>query len=201
MKTLRFDGEEDWMEARRGKITGSRLKGLIVKRGTADKMEFYELLAERLALPPTGENPMDRGHRLEEEAVAAFTEHTGKEVNTDLVMWVSDINERIALSPDGYMDNGIEAVEVKCLKSALHLKAFIKQEIPTDYEEQVIQYFIVNEKLETLHFVFYDPLLSVHSYHCIVIDRSDYIEKIEKYTADQINALDRVEALINSWTF
>lgn len=202
MKVKKYDNQEDWLADRRARVTGSRVKDIIVKRNTGeDKLGFYELIAERLALPPDGENPMDRGHRLEEEAIHQFTEYTGKEVNTDLVMWYREDNERIALSPDGYMEDLTEAVEVKCLKSSLHIKAYLTQKIPSEYEDQAIQYFVVNDKLEQLHFAFYDPLLAVKNFFIITLDRSEYIEKIEKYHIDQINLLDRVEAIVTKLTF
>ncbi len=86
MKTLKFENQESWLEARKTKITGSRLKDIIVKRGTGQKIGFYELIAERLAIPSDGEDPMERGHRLETEALERFTQETGKEVDGSLVM-------------------------------------------------------------------------------------------------------------------
>jgi len=202
MKITKYDNTEEWMDARRGRITGSRVKDVIIKRkGAADKMGYFELIAERLALPSDGENPMERGHRLEEFAVAEFVKETGKKVNTDLVIWERDDNSRIALSPDGYMEDEKEAVEVKCLKSALHIKAYILQEIPKDYDDQAIQYFVVNEKLETLYFAFYDPLLSVKTSFHITITREQMQDKVDKYLADQINLLERVDAEVNKLTF
>lgn len=202
MLIKKYDDHEQWLDDRRARITGSRLKDVVSKRNSGeDKIGFYELIAERLALPPDGENPMDRGHRLEEEAIEKFTEYTGKEVITDLVMWFREDNERIALSPDGYMENLTEAVEVKCLKSSLHIKAFLTKEIPSEYEDQAIQYFIVNEKLEQLHFAFYDPLLAVANFFVITLDRATYKDKIEKYHTAQVNMLDRVEAIVTKLTF
>lgn len=202
MKIISFDDQQDWLDFRVGKITGSKLKDIIAKRNTGeDKMGFYELIAERLALPPDGENPMDRGHRLEELAIKEFTETTGTEVITDLVVWVRDDNENIASSPDAYTEDLIQAVEVKCLKAAVHIKAYLTKEIPSEYEDQAIQYFVVNDKLEQLHFAFYNPLLSVASFFIITLDREKYKEKIEKYRIAQVNMLDRVEAIVKSLTF
>jgi hypothetical protein len=93
---------------------------------------------------------------LEDEAVARFAEETGKKVDNDLVIWFRDDNENIAVSPDGSIGEK-EAVEVKCLSSARHLEAFMTKVIPDEYEYQVLQYFIVNENLKKLYFVFYDP--------------------------------------------
>lgn len=195
MKIKEFDNEADWLLARRGRITGTRLKDLIVKRGTTKKLGYYELIAERLAIPADGQNPMDRGKELECEAIAKFQEETGKEVITDLVIWERDDNNAIAISPDGYTKDLKEAIEVKCLGSAYHIKAILENKIPSDYEEQVIQYFIVNDELETLHFVMYDPRLVVKEYIRFEVKRADMQEvitnylELERMTMEEINEI------------
>jgi putative phage-type endonuclease len=201
MKITKYDDREEWMEARKTKITGSSVKDLIIKRGSAKKMGFYELIAERLVVAEDGlESPMDRGNRLESIAVDIFTEDTGKGVITDLVIWTRDENERIAISPDGYMEDLKEAVEVKCLASANHIKTYLTKEVPSEYEDQVIQYFVVNSDLETLYFVLYDPRVSVKPYFYLTINRADIAPKIEKYLADETLALKEIDAIIEELT-
>lgn len=198
MKILKFDDEAKWLEARRGKITGSRLKDIVVKRGTEKKIGFYELIAERLALPPNGENPMDRGHRLEDEAIDRFESKTGKKVDRSLVMWSRDDNGLIAVSPDGFIGKkGTEAVEVKCLSSARHIEAVITNQVPSEYHYQVLQYFAVNDKLETLYFCLYDPLLRVHDFHVIEVVRDDVMQcEVLQMLEYQNKTLEEVEAYV-----
>lgn len=200
MKVLKFNDEETWLSARRGKITGTRLKDIVVKRGTGKKIGFYELIAERLAVEPENENPMDRGVRLEDEAIQRFSKETGKEVNTDLVIWERDDNESIAISPDGTIGE-TEAVEVKCLSSARHMEAFLTNKVPDELEMQVIQYFIVNEKLETLYSVFYDPRIPVKDYFVIETKREKIADDIENYYAYQRDILKEVQDIVNELTF
>jgi hypothetical protein len=185
MITQRYNSEQEWLDARRGKVTGTRLKDLIVKRGTGYKAGFYEMIAERVALPPNGENVMDRGHRLETDALARFAEETGKEVDGSLVMWLRDDNENIAISPDGVIGK-TEAVECKCLSSARHIEAWLNkydlektdfEAVPSDYKEQVIQYFVVNDELETLYFVFFDPRMP-RDFFYLTIRRDDVQERV-----------------------
>src|SRR3990167_2462315 len=140
MKVTKFEDEQSWLDARLGKITGTRLKDLINKRGGSPKIGFYELIAERICIPATDEGAMDRGKRLEDEAVDRFSKETGKKVNNDLVIWTRDDNENIAISPDGCI-GATEAVEVKCLGSARHIEAWLTKEIPNEFEYQVLQYF------------------------------------------------------------
>src|ERR1017187_7907454 len=125
MKTLTFENRDEWLSARRGKITGTRLKDIIVKRGTEKKIGFFEVLAERLSTDPYGEaiaeTPMERGTRLEPEAIGKFEEDKNVEVDKSLVMWVREENENVAISPDGFIGDAV-AVESKCLSSARHIE-------------------------------------------------------------------------------
>jgi len=200
MKTFNFATQEEWLNARRGKITGSRLKDIIVKRGNGRKIGFYELIAERIAIAADDENPMDRGTRLEEEAIKRFEKETGKKVDTSLVIWTRDDNESIAVSPDGSIGK-TEAVEAKCLSSARHIEAWLEKKVPSDYEEQAIQYFIVNEKLKTLHFAFYDNRIPAKDFFIITINREDVTEKIEEYLEYQEQVLEEVNRIVNELTF
>lgn len=164
MKSQLFSDRDEWLNARMGRITGSKLGSLIGKRDGKPKKGYWELIAEKVALPPNGENAMDRGTRLEDEAVSRFIVETGKDVDTSLVIWSREDSDDIAISPDGFITKKVkgktvvtEAVECKCLNSASHIEAFITKEIPSEYREQVVQYFVVNDDLQKLYFVFYDP--------------------------------------------
>lgn len=200
MKTTKFEDRDEWLSARRGKITGTRVKDIIVKRGTGKKIGYYELIAERIALPPDEENIMDRGNRLEEEAITRFETETGKIVDTSLVIWSRDENNAIAISPDGFIGE-TEAVEVKCLSSARHVEALLTNEVPTELKDQVIQYFVVNDKLETLYSVFYDPRIPMKDYFVIVTNRADIKEKIAEYLTFQIDTLKEIDEIVNRLTF
>ena len=175
---------------------------LLLQLRVAKKVGYYELMAERLAVEHENdeESPMERGHSLEREAIDSFTDHTGYEVNTDCVVWISDESEFIAVSPDGEIDE-YSAVEVKCLSSAKHLQAYFEKAIPSEYEAQVAQYFVVNEKLQQLHFVFYDPRIPAKPLHVIVVDRSEITKEIEQYKQYQKEVLADIEKQIIELTF
>jgi putative phage-type endonuclease len=201
MKTTRFSDRDEWLQARKTKITGSRLKDIVVLRGNNKKIGFWELLAERLQIEDgESDNPMQRGTDLESEAIKAFEEHEGKVVNTDLVIWIRDDNDSVAISPDGYI-NETEAVECKSLSSARHLQAYFEQKIPDEYWFQVLQYFIVNEKLEQLHFVMYDPRIPQKPYFKITVDRSTVQEEVDEYLEYQKKVIEEVNELANKLSF
>lgn len=205
MKIQKFEDHDAWKAARVGKITGTILKDIVTLRGNRKKQGYWQLLADRLCVPADEENPMERGLRLEEEAIADFTERTGKEVNTDLVIWSRDDVPNIAISPDGYIENDgkiTEAVEVKCLGSARHIEAKVTGEIPNDYEFQVLQYFIVNDDLEVLHFVLYDPrFLGNLKTVIITVEREDKKEDIETYLEYQKKTLEEIDTLATELSF
>jgi putative phage-type endonuclease len=205
MKVLKFDSREAWLEARKGKITGTRLKDIIAKKGGGKKIGFYELIAERIAIPADGEFAMDRGTRLEDEAIQRFAQETGKEVDTNLVIWESDEHPDIAISPDGFISHGAlgikEAVEVKCLASARHIEAFLTQQVPDDYYFQALQYFIVCETLQTLYFVLYDPRIPAKDFFFLTLTRETLQEEIDTYLAWERDTLKEVEEIVTALTF
>jgi predicted phage-related endonuclease len=199
-----FENERDWLEARRGKITGSRLKKLVVKRGTEKKIEFYEMIAERLSKPlEVGEvklSPLEHGHAYEAEAISRFEQMTGKEVDCTKCIWSREDNPNIAISPDGVVigTDNTEAVEAKCLSEANHLKAYLTKEIPEEYEEQKLQYFIVNDKLQKLTFCFLNPRLMAADFFTIEFTRADVLAEIEEKLIFERQTLAEIDSIVDS---
>lgn len=190
-------GSPEWHQIRKGKITGTTLKSIM---GTpkARQEAVYELLAERLTVgvedSENYENAMERGLRLEDAAIASFELHTGNKV--DKVGFCEDDDEKmIANSPDGLIGE-TEAVEVKCMGGKNHIKMWLTNAIPEEYFWQSIQYFVVNKKLEKLHFVGYNPDIPVHPLHIIELERESIAEKIEEAKVAQKNFLKEVDEIL-----
>lgn len=197
MKIETFEDRYSWLEARRGKITGSRLGDVYSPKGVK-KVGFYEVIAERLGISDDGsEVPMDRGTRLEGEALDAYEKETGKKLNRDKVLWMRDDNESIAISPDASVEGENGAVETKCLSSARHIEAVITGKIPKDYDYQRLQYFIVNDTLEYLDFVFYDPRLYAKPLMIIRTTRADVQDQITAVLAYQRDTLTEIDEIVN----
>lgn len=200
MKTIKYETTEEWLSARRGRITGSKLGNLISVRNPAKKkIGFYELIADRLGIPADSESAMDRGHRLEPEAIDEFEKQTGKKVNRELVICAREDNESIACSPDGTISE-TDWIECKCLSSARHIEAILTDKIPDEYEEQVLQAFIVNDKLKTLHFVFYDPRLLAKPFHVVKVKRKDVQEQVDVLLEQERTMLAEVDRIVNELT-
>lgn len=169
------------------------------------KVGFYEVIAERLGIPPDDESPMDRGHRLEPEAAAEFSKRYKKKLR-EVGCWQSDVDPRIINSPDREVvpKKGrkiTEAVEIKCLASSKHIEAVIENNIPNVYNSQIVQYFVVNEALETLYFVFYDPRVTAQPFHCIKITRDDLGDKPEKYLEFELQQLKLIDDIVERLAF
>lgn len=204
MKIIEIQQNSDeWLELRKNKITGSKLHGLTQSR-SGKKIGFYQLIADRLVLADDSIDGRDRGHDTEEEALEHFENFIGKKVDQNCGMWISDENENIAVSPDGAIKTGKyykEAVEIKCLGSARHIEAIVTNKIPGEYKEQVIQYFVVNEKLEKLYFVLYDPRVTVKPMHIIEVNRDQILVDIKYYIDYEKELLAEVDRIVEELAF
>ncbi|MFA6992672.1 MAG: YqaJ viral recombinase family protein [Candidatus Gracilibacteria bacterium] len=196
MKTINFDkNKEAWMAYRHGKITGSTLADIVPKKNGDKKIGFWELVASRVADEPDWQNAMERGVELEHEAAVRFMLETDKELDTSLIMWEREDNPNIAISPDAVVIGENASVEIKCLSSARHLQAFFEQAIPSEYEHQARQYFVVNDELETLYFVFYDPRVKCKPFFFIKFAREDM--EIDEYLSLEKKTLFEADEYVN----
>lgn len=156
---------EAWLEARRGKVTGTKARGLTLehyafkdasallekaeKARTPEKaleyrqqavnaaldnqrrkvtVDFWKFLAELTAEQADGENPMERGHRLEPENIEKTVAVLKlSNVCSDTGLWVSDENQALACSPDAHENTKAPswAIECKSLGTANHLAAVV----------------------------------------------------------------------------
>lgn len=170
------------------------------------KMGFYELAADLLGLARDDENRMDRGLRLEEEASLEFeAAYPGKKL-IQAGCCVSDVDERIINSPDRLIKPKkgkpvTEMVEIKCLSPARHLQAVWENRVPDEFESQKIQYFVVNEKLETLYFVFYDPSITAKPFYVIEVTRESLGNKPQEYLEFQLAQLKDLDRLVEELSF
>ena len=177
MKILNVSQAQDteaWLDARIGKITGTKagtlalehyaqkdvakLEAMADKAKTEEKakeyrekarqakrdnerlkvnLDFWQFLADMIAEQPDGEPPMERGHRLENTNIMMACEKL--DISPDVVefdtgMWVSDVDDRIAVSPDAHAKprifNGLEhnptfAFEAKSLGTKYHLQTVV----------------------------------------------------------------------------
>ncbi len=193
MKVLEVEqGSSEWLSFREGKRTGTSLGKLYAKSRKADELydttkpllTMYAKIAERLA-EGTGdddglESSRERGKELEAEAIATAEQKLGLKLIRGNV-WQSDDENHIE-SPDAYTEDLKQAVEVKCLSSARHIMAIMTETPPQEYLAEYYNYFLVNDKLETLHIFLYDPrfLLEHLQWHSFEMHRKDIAKQLER---------------------
>lgn len=173
---------------------------------------IYKLIAQRIAKPinpndytlPEGVtySAMLRGQILEEEARDLISEKLGKRIIPGRV-WQSEENEYMICSPDGEFEDETEAVEIKCLDSWKVVKAYYEKHPPSEYKPQILQYFVVNEKLKKLYFciysdVFSNPELGLQIFE---LNREDYKEEIEIVKRVENATLELVEKEVQKLMF
>ena len=134
----------EWFAARAGLLTGSRACDVLatIKSGEAAARRDYrmQLITERLTGQPQEDGfvnaAMQRGIDLEPKAFAAYEALTGSvAVRTGFLRHNSLM---AGCSLDGHVDGFTGIVEIKCLKSATHLKYWRgKSEAPADYLPQI----------------------------------------------------------------
>ena len=156
MKELELEqGTRQWLEARKGKITGTRLKDVLK---TDNLPVIYEMIAELGSdeIEETFVNKaMQRGKDCEPVAISLYQHMTGVVIDS-VGFCISEENDFLALSPDGFTAERIGAIEVKSPNTATHVKYILGDKVPSEYLPQVMTYFLVNTKLEWLDFISFD---------------------------------------------
>lgn len=218
MKIIRMSQSGDreaWLDFRRGKITGTKNKGIRPLTRGADRTPqgFWQLVAERISIAPDGEKPIDRGTRCENEALQRTADKYKLELDLDPGVWVSDIDENNILSPDAAEpgDTPTYAAEAKCFDSANHVKYVVTdrrarkekdynpfKSVPKDNQDQLLDYFAVNEHLETVYFTLDDDRIVIPelAHHVIIVNRKDVEGDVELLKDVQKNVLKEVDNLV-----
>lgn len=191
---------EAWHENRNGSIGGSDAPN--IKAATRGSYKgLYEgsagfwdkLIAEHMAIPADGEKDMDRGNRLEPENLKRTNELFGLKLVAG-GMWLHKV-KGIHVSPDGEEDTHkpTYAFEGKAFLAKYHLRYIYEDlkakekddyeplySVPKEYQEQVIQLFMVNKYLETVYFGMINEMVADErlEHYVIVIDRNATVESL-----------------------
>lgn len=170
----------EWIQYRLGKITGTRLKEVL----RADNLPLlYEMIGEVVSkqieeIPVN--RAMQRGVDLE-PVVRQMYQDKYNEIIEEIGFCLSDENDYLALSPDGFTLDRKGAIEIKCPSTKTHVKYILDDKIPTDYLPQVCMYFIVNTELEWLDFVTYDDRFEQLPMYVVRVTREEISDKIFEY--------------------
>ena len=156
-------GSQEWLDEKIGILSGTRIKKIITPAKLELSSGFVDVIDLILDENITGITAdkeifgaqLDRGNNLEPEARSEYTKQTGVNIN-EHGLCLSDKHNLHGCSPDGFTDDFKGAIEIKC-PGFVHLKYCRENKLPSEYKLQVINYFLVNEKLEWLDFVSYRP--------------------------------------------
>jgi putative phage-type endonuclease len=176
---------EEWLLARCGKVTASRVADVLakVKTGESASRKNYkmELVVQRLTGQP-GESftnaAMEWGTATEPQARMAYEAHTGSFVEEKGFIDHPTI-EGFGCSPDGLVgDDGL--IEIKCMNTANHVETVIEGKPPSRYIPQMQCQMAVTGR-QWCDFVAFDPRLPEDLQLLVVrVDRNqEYIDQME----------------------
>lgn len=195
-------GTDEWLMARCGKATASRIADIMAKTKTGFSVgrKNYEaqLIAERLTNEVAASftnAAMKWGTDTEPQARAAYEFERDCEVKEFGFVSHRSIKNSGA-SPDGLVgDDGL--IEIKCPNTATHLDTLLTKKIPKKYQTQMFWQMACCER-QWCDFVSYDPRLPANMSMIIIrLDRDDQvIEEMEEAVHEFLKAVDdKVHAL------
>ena len=179
-------GTKEWKNLRLGKITGTRLKGI---RSSNNLTIIDEMISELVVGEPEFifvNEAMRRGNEKEPEARDLYIEKTGINIE-EVGFCISIDNDYIGLSPDGFTPDRKGAIEVKSPSTKKHVQNIRMDKIPSEYKDQVLMYFILNEELEWLDFISYDDRFTAKPIWIKKVIR----EELEDEIRNAINDIDK----------
>lgn len=144
MNVLPFaQGTPEWLQARVGRVTASRIADVMAKGKTGPSMTRMGYLGELIAERLTGESAangftnadMQRGTELEPAARVAYETRTGQLVD-EVGLVLHPANEWFGASPDGVVgDDGL--LEIKCPRTHVHIGYLLAGKPPAQYLPQM----------------------------------------------------------------
>ena len=190
-------GSSEWLAAKLGKISASRMKELMTngRGGTTSKTaETYmmDLIAERLTgeSKPFFENDaMRHGTETEPQARAMFELDTGLDVREVAFIEHDDYT---LVSPDGLIgDDGL--IEIKCPNTSTQIKRALSDDYAADYKDQIqMQLWVSNRKY--CYFLSFDPRLDCAAGYLLQkVERDEeYILKMTEKTLAFVNKMNEL---------
>ena len=198
-------GTPDWHKLRIGKITSSRVAGIM----KSDNLKVVDELIYERVCPDMAvwdevdgfvSEAMQWGTDHEQEASEVYSKATGIELE-QVGFCTHEQLEYLAMSPDRLTPDRTGGIEVKCPNTKTHIRTIRMGGLPNDYKYQVYQYFLVNEKLQWLDFVSYDPRFTPRPLYIHRIERNDIIDELNQLEAEVVKFWAKFEKYYNQVTF
>ena len=162
-------GTPEWAEARAGRVTASRIDAVLSRardrksEGATRRNYKAQIISEILTGRPQESGytnkAMEDGKELEPLARSAYELARGEFVET-VGFVVHPTIERAGASPDGLVgDRGL--VQIKCPFPATHIGYLLGDEVPPDYQPQMLWEMACTER-DWTDFVSYCPAFPPH---------------------------------------
>jgi putative phage-type endonuclease len=161
MKVLSMpQGSPEWLAARAGKVTASRINDVMAAKTTAAYKDYKaQIVAEILTGVPQESGftnaAMQWGTEQEKFARAEYEMFCAWTVD-EVGLVIHPTIEQGAASPDGLVSDGL--VEIKCPKTSTHLQTLVDKKQPRQYENQMLWQMACTGR-QWVDFVSYDPRL------------------------------------------
>lgn len=179
-------GTQEWLDLRKGRITGTRLKQVM---GKDSSKLIYEMIAEKYKKEESYQSDaMSIGVLHEPWAIDQYEVETGQKVTE--VGFITK-GENIGLSPDGMVGKK-KAIEVKSPSLAKHIEYIVNDKLPAEYKWQVVHYFVVIDDLKELDFISYNPDFPLKELHVVNVTREALTDEIK-------NAQEKLEKFIEKY--
>lgn len=195
-------GSQEWLQARCGRVTGSRVADLMAKTksgyGASRANYMAELVAERLTGQPAARylnDAMRWGTEQEPNARAAYAFVTGSGVQE--VGFVAHPSiDGFGASPDGLVgDDGL--VEIKCPNTATHIDTLLTKKPQGKYVLQMQAQMACTGR-QWCDFVSFDPRMpaEMQMFVCRVDRDEKLIAEMEAEIASFLSELDSTIAAL-----
>ncbi len=199
-------GSDEWLRARLGKVTASRVADVIskTKSGYSASRANYaaQIIAERLSGHPQESflsGPMQWGIEKEQDAKDAYSFFYDVAVEPAGFVIHPSISDSGA-SPDGFV--GIDGlVEIKCPNTATHIDTLLCRSAPSKYITQM-QWQMACTRRAWCDFVSFDPRLPADMQVFVArVFRDDlFIAELEEEVCKFLSEVDeRMAALITHY--
>ena len=199
-----IQGSDEWLKARAGRVTASRVADLMAKTksgASASRVNYMaQLISERLTGQPADSftnAAMRHGTETEPEARAAYEMLTGADV-VEVGFIPHPSIDGFGASPDGLVgDDGL--IEIKCPNTATHIETLLAEKVPSKYNTQMQVQMLCTDR-QWCDFISYDPRLPGDMRIWIKrVQRDDVfcaqiVAEVTKFLAEMDGKLDALKA-------
>ena len=193
-------GTDEWLQARAGKVTASRINDVMAKIKTGEsaaRRDYkFEIVTEILTGQPTASifmnDAMRWGTEHEPFARAAYEMSHGVLVE-QVGLVIHPSIERGAASPDGLVGD-TSLIEVKCPKTATHLGYLMDGKVPSQYHNQMLWQMACTER-HSCDFVSFDPRLP-DDLQLFVVTLDADLARIQEIENEVMMFLSEVDSII-----